>query len=73
MTLRDLFKDYTKGDRFKPSTLKNHTQVVQFYLKDWLDKPVASITKEMVEKLFFQIRDHGVMGENRPTPRQSKP
>lgn len=70
VTLRDLFKDYTKVDRLKPSTLKNHTQVVQFYLKDWLDKPVASITKEMVEKLFFQIRDNGVHG-GKPTYSQA--
>lgn len=70
ITLNDLFKDYTKGDRLKPSTLKNHTQVLQFYLKDWLDVPVASITKEMVEKLFFQIRDNGVHG-GKPTYSQA--
>lgn len=58
-TLSELFKDYTKGDRLKPSTLKNHTQVINFYLKDWLEKPVVSITKEMVEKRFYLIRDKG--------------
>ncbi|SHO43281.1 tyrosine-type recombinase/integrase [Desulfopila aestuarii] len=70
VTLGDLFKDYTKGDRLKPGTLKNHTQVVRFYLKDWIDKPVTSITKEMVEKLFFQIRDYGVH-EGKPTYSQA--
>ena len=69
-SLRKLFTTYTSKVTLKPSTLKNHTQVIQFYLKDWLDTPVASITREMVEKRFCQIRDKGVHG-GKPTYSQA--
>jgi len=69
-TLRKLFTTYTSKVTLKPSTLKNHTQVIMFYLQDWLDKPVASITREMVEKLFYLIRDKGVHG-GKPTYSQA--
>ncbi len=62
LTLEELFKDYIKGDRLKPSTKKNHEQVIRFYLKNWLNKPVSSISKSMVEKKFYQIRDKGIDG-----------
>ncbi|WP_419174248.1 tyrosine-type recombinase/integrase [Desulfosediminicola sp.] len=69
-TLAKLFKTYTSKVQLKPSTLKNHTHVVSFYLKDWLDKPVVAITKDMVEKRFYQIRDKGVHG-GKPTYSQA--
>jgi integrase len=69
-SLGKLFKTYTSKVTLKPSTLKNHTQVINFYLQDWLDKPVVSITKEMVEKRFYQIRDKGVHG-GKPTYSQA--
>ncbi len=62
ITLGSLFQKYTKGDRLKPNTLKNYQHVILFYLSDWLQKPVSSITKEMVEKRFYTIRDKGVHG-----------
>jgi len=70
VTLEALFKDYIKGDRLKPSTLKNYREVIFFYLKDWLDKPVAFITNNMVEKRFYQIRDKGMNG-GKPTYSQA--
>lgn len=36
LTLESLFNEYMSGDRLKPSTKKNHRQVVFFYLSDWL-------------------------------------
>ena len=62
VSLHELFKDYLKGDRLKPGTKKDYESVIPFYLKDWLNKPVASITKQMVEKRFYQIRDKGMFG-----------
>ncbi len=70
VTLEVLFKDYIKGDRLKPSTLKNYREVIFFYLSDWLQKPVASITKQMVEKRFYKIRDKGI-GGGKPTYSQA--
>jgi len=70
VTLQNLFESYTKGDRLKPSTLKNYREVVFFYLQDWLDKPVSSITKDMIEKRFCLIRDKGIQG-GKPTYSQA--
>ncbi len=66
VTLEALFHDYTKGDRLKPSTLKNYREVIFFYLKDWLEKPLSTISKELVEKRFYMIRDNGVHGGKSP-------
>lgn len=60
--LGELFLDYIKGDRLKPNTIKDYNNVIPFYLSDWMDKPVASITKQMVEKRFYRIRDKGISG-----------
>ncbi|MFT5699787.1 MAG: integrase [Desulforhopalus sp.] len=62
LTLETLFTDYVKGDRLKASTLKCYREVIFFYLSDWLSKPVASITKQMVENRFYRIRDKGMSG-----------
>ncbi len=62
ISLRKLFNNYIMGDRLKPNTLKNYREVIFFYLSDWLEKPVASITKQMVERRFYRIRDKGING-----------
>ena len=62
LSLETLFENYIKGDRLKPNTLKNYKEVIFFYLSDWLEKPVASITKQMVEQRFYKIRDKGISG-----------
>ncbi|WP_458775509.1 Arm DNA-binding domain-containing protein [Desulforhopalus sp. 52FAK] len=49
MSLEVLLKSYIQGDRLKPNTLKCYQEVVHFYLSNWLKKPLASITKKMVE------------------------
>lgn len=59
VTLNALFDNYIKGDRLKPSTKKSYKDVVHLYLKDWLKKPVSSISKQMIEKRFYRIRDKG--------------
>jgi len=68
--LETRFENYVSGDRLKPNTLKNYREVAFFYLSDWLNKPVASITKQMVEKRFIQIRDKGING-GKPTYSQA--
>jgi integrase len=61
-TLSQLFEDYIKGDRLKASTKKNYKEVIYFHLQDWLDRPVSSISKQMVEKRFYRISDKGMFG-----------
>lgn len=61
-TLGSLFVDYVESNGLKPSTLKSYREVVHYYLKDWLQKPVSSITKEMVQSRFYRIKDKGING-----------
>jgi intergrase/recombinase len=70
ITVEALFESYVSGDRLKPNTLRNYREVIFFYLSDWLSKPVASITKQMVEKRFHRIRDKGISG-GKPTYSQA--
>lgn len=62
VTLESLFENYIAGNRLKASTLKCYREVIFFYVSDWLSKPVASITKQMVESRFYKIRDKGISG-----------
>ncbi len=70
ISLGTLFTNYTVGNRLKSNTLKNYRHVILFYLSDWLRKPVSSITKQMVEKKFYEIRDKGIAG-GKPTYSQA--
>ena len=69
-TFRELFEEYIDSTKLKPSTIKNYRHVVLFYRSDWLSKSVSSISKEMVEKRFYKIRDKGINGRN-PTLSQA--
>jgi len=62
----DLFAEYTDSGRLKKSTVRDYREAVSLYLYDWLNLPVADITKQMVEKRFVQIRDKGING-GKPT------
>jgi hypothetical protein len=61
-TLGVLSETYLSTVALKPNTHRNYTEVIGFYLEDWLKIPVGEITKEMVEKRFYQIRDKGING-----------
>lgn len=71
-SLKVLFEAYIRGERLKPGTLKlkDYRGVIFFYLQDWLEEPVDQITKQMIEKKFFQIRDKGING-GKPTYSQA--
>jgi hypothetical protein len=45
ISLGKLFNTYTCAVSLKPNTLRNYKEVINFYLSDWLKKPVASISK----------------------------
>ncbi|MGW8195165.1 MAG: Arm DNA-binding domain-containing protein [Desulforhopalus sp.] len=59
-SLEELLREYTTTGRLKDRTVTDYHEAIQFYLKDWLKKPVSSITKQMVEKRFYLIRDKGI-------------
>lgn len=61
-TLETLYLQFIKTRSLKVSTLKSYNETVNFYLDDWFHKPVNSISKQMVEQRFFQIRDKGING-----------
>jgi integrase len=64
LTFIELFEQYMDCAKLKPNTIKNYRHVILFYLSDCLSKPVSSISKQMVEKRFYQIRDKCINGRN---------
>ncbi len=62
ITLQAMLDQYLSGGRLKPRTIQDYQEAIGFYLSDWLQKPVSSISKEMVEKRFYRIRDKGISG-----------
>ena len=62
VTLHAILDGYIAGDRLKPRTVRDYQEAIGFYLSDWLDHKVSEITKEMVERRFYLIRDKGFHG-----------
>ena len=69
-SLGRLFEQYVSNGRLKERTVTDYKEAIFFYLSDWLEKSVASITKPMIEKRFIQIRDKGISG-GKPTYSQA--
>ncbi|MDB4516346.1 integrase family protein [Crocinitomicaceae bacterium] len=59
-TLSYVLNDYLERRDLKPTTVLNHRQVIEYYLQDWLEKPIRNITEAMVERKFVDIRDKGI-------------
>lgn len=56
MTLAKLMNDFFEArNRLKPRTRKDYRYYIEHYLPDWLEKPVASITEDMVMKRYARI------------------
>lgn len=54
-TLRRVWIDYQQTRQLSPVTVRNYNHRLNFYLKDWLDLPVTSITEEMCEERHKEI------------------
>jgi integrase len=54
ITLADVFEVYLKAHDLKPGTVKDYRAAVAESFPDWLDKPLVSVTKEMVERRHRQ-------------------
>lgn len=57
ITLRQVFQDYkvSRGTNLKENTIKDYNSVLNNYFSDWLHKPLASISRAMVEKRHREI------------------
>ena len=49
VTLREVLNKYLGSRKLRPNTVRNYTHMTKRCLGDWLDKPVTSISKDMVE------------------------
>jgi integrase len=47
-TLQGVLDDYTTAKELKPNTILDYGKVLRLYAGDWLSKPIAEITSEMV-------------------------
>jgi integrase len=55
-TLQDVLERYLTVRNLKPNTVRAYKSMVPRCLGDWLDVPVASITREMVEQRHMSLR-----------------
>jgi integrase len=55
VTLRQIWGDYLITRKLKPKTRDNYRQRLEGHLRDWLDVPASSITKDMVEQRHRDI------------------
>ncbi len=63
ITLARAYSDFKNSRQLRPRTLETYDGTVQRCLLDWLDKPLISITKDMIEKQHKQISNTpGVRG-----------
>ncbi len=62
LTLKKTFEKYQANRQLKPRTVKCYDDLLNSYAKEWFDKPINSITKEMIAQ---KHRDIGTKhGEN---------
>lgn len=55
-TLQDAFEDYLLTRKtLKASSIKDYRKSVEMYLKEWVNKPITEITKDMVELKHREI------------------
>jgi len=54
-TLQEALNDYLNKGKLKPRTVSTYKDLCRLYLADWLDKPAAEITREMVKTRHTEI------------------
>jgi integrase len=66
VTLNEVFEKFMAVKRLRPNTIKTYTQVTKRCLGDWLNLPITSITRDMVNarhKMLTCITKQGTSGE----------
>ncbi|MBW4056673.1 MAG: integrase family protein [Proteobacteria bacterium] len=55
VTLQTALNDYLDKGKLKPRTVTTYKDLCRLYLADWLDKPAAEITRDMVKARHAEI------------------
>ena len=57
IALKDVFQNYiiSRGTNLKSNTRRNYEGILDSYLRDWQRKPIAHITRDMIEKRHRKI------------------
>jgi integrase len=55
VTLHQAYTDYMSAKRFTPNTLRDYRKAIEKGFADWKEKPVADITRAMVERRFNEL------------------
>lgn len=55
ITLQKALDEYVNKGKLKPRTITTYKDLCRLYLSDWLDKPAADITREMVKERHKEI------------------
>ena len=58
VSLSEVFEDYIASRQLKKATVGDYQKILKRCFSDWLEKPVCSITKDMVERRFKQLEKH---------------
>jgi len=60
ITLAESLSQYFQTKKsLKPRTIKTYDDLFRLYLNDWLDKPIAEVSKDMVAKRHAQVTQRG--------------
>ena len=64
--LNDVFQKFLAVRKLRPNTIRNYTQIVKRCLGDWLDLPVTSLTRDMIQsrhQALTRTTKQGTTGE----------
>jgi len=56
VTLSEVLEHYLKVRKLRANTIRSYRYILPRCLRDWLDLPVASITREMIEERHSELR-----------------
>lgn len=72
VTLGQAYLEFKQSRTLKPRTVQTYDENINRCLPDWLDKPLASITKDMVEKRHKELSNkNGPRGKGEATANQA--
>ena len=72
VTLRQAYREFKESRSLKPRTIQTYDENINRCLPDWMDKPLSSITKDMVEKRHKQLSTkNGPRGKGEATANQA--
>ena len=67
ITLQQALDEYLQKGKLKPRTITTYADLFRLYLADWLDRPAAEITREMVKHRHQEIANQRVLKKAKAT------